>query len=311
MSLTATVLHAVLFTGFVWWFTTGAILYLDGLPQRTFKLSMAVATAALVGALYGLWATQSDTSVWGAYLAFMFALVAWGWNEMAFLMGFITGPRRTACPPGAEGLLRLKFATETVLWHEIAIALTALAIFAATADAANKVGFQTFAILWVLRLSAKINVFLGVRNFSEEFLPPHLRYLETYFRRSSMNAAFPISVTLTTLLVGALASAVMVPGASAFEITAATLLATLAALALLEHWMLVLPLSTTALWKWGLASRDLASREIGLREIGPLEMRSVGPAPSAQVSSLSLDGAPAAQTIVPFPVLSTKTPRRR
>jgi hypothetical protein len=31
----------VLFALFLWWFSTGAILYLDGLPQRTFKWSMA------------------------------------------------------------------------------------------------------------------------------------------------------------------------------------------------------------------------------------------------------------------------------
>ena len=28
-----------------------------------------------------------------------------------------------------------------------------------------------------MRTSAKLNLFLGVRNLSEEFLPPHLAYL--------------------------------------------------------------------------------------------------------------------------------------
>jgi putative photosynthetic complex assembly protein 2 len=305
MSIPAIIAHAVLFTIFVWWFTTGAILYLDGLPRRTFKVSMGVASLVLVAALYGLWAGQNDTSVWGAYLAFMLALAAWGWNEMAFLMGYVTGPRQTPCPPGAEGLPRLRYAVETVLWHEIAIALTALAIFVLTADAANKVGFQTFALLWVLRLSAKVNVFLGVRNFSEEFLPAHLRYLESYFRRASMNAAFPISITLTTLLVGVLGHRMLATGASPFEVTAAALLCTLAALALLEHWLLVLPISPTALWQWGLASRGHSSHGPVLAPLTPLST------PLTAVLQSGADAPAPTPTIVPFPAITTKTPRRR
>jgi putative photosynthetic complex assembly protein 2 len=41
----------------------------------------------------------------------------------------------------------------------------------------NQVGTGTFAVLWVMRISAKLNLFLGVRNLSEELLPPHLAYL--------------------------------------------------------------------------------------------------------------------------------------
>ncbi|NJM55108.1 MAG: DUF3623 domain-containing protein [Verrucomicrobiae bacterium] len=240
---------------FLWWFTTGAILYLDGLPRRTFRWSMVAVTVALFAALQILWETRNDTSVWGAYIAFGCAIIAWGWNEMAFLMGYITGPRRTPCPPGISGFDRLRCATETVIWHEIAIAATALAVFIVTADGANRVGFNAFAILWILRLSAKINVFLGVRNLSEEFLPKHLRYLETYFhRRETLNAVFPISITGATLLAGVLAVRMLDPAASAFDATAAALLMTLTLLALLEHWLMVLPVSATILWKWGLAS---------------------------------------------------------
>ena len=57
-------------------------------------------------------------------------------------------------------------------------------MFALTRDGANQVGLWTFVILWAMRQSAKLNVFLGVRNLSEEFLPEHLRYLETSLRAS-------------------------------------------------------------------------------------------------------------------------------
>jgi putative photosynthetic complex assembly protein 2 len=305
MTLVATIAHAALFTVFVWWFTTGAILYLDGLPRRTFKVSMAVATVLLVLALYGAWALQDDTTVTGAFVAFSCALIAWGWNEMAFLMGFLTGPRRIACPPGVDGLTRLSYAVQVVLWHEIAIAVTGLAILALTVDGANKVAFQTFALLWVLRLSAKANVFLGVRNFSEEFLPVHLRYIESYFRRASMNAVFPLSITGTTLLVGILAHRMLAADATPFEVTAATLLCVLAALALLEHWLLVLPISATALWRWGLASRE---HGLGATEAAPL----LAPSPLGPATIVPAGALPTTPSkIVPFPTLETTLPRRR
>ena len=53
----------VLFTLFVWWFSTGVILFLDGLPKRTFRWSMFGATILLGLALYGLSVTAADTSV--------------------------------------------------------------------------------------------------------------------------------------------------------------------------------------------------------------------------------------------------------
>ena len=40
-------LPPIFFALFVWWFSTGAILYLDGLPVPTFKWSMLAATLLL------------------------------------------------------------------------------------------------------------------------------------------------------------------------------------------------------------------------------------------------------------------------
>ena len=49
----------ILFTLFVWWFSTGVILYLDGLPRADVRWSMAGATVVLAGALYGLRASSA------------------------------------------------------------------------------------------------------------------------------------------------------------------------------------------------------------------------------------------------------------
>ncbi len=40
-------------------------------------------------------------------------------------------------------------------------------------------------MLWAMRQSAKLNLFLGVRNLSDELLPPHLRYLADVLRAAA------------------------------------------------------------------------------------------------------------------------------
>jgi putative photosynthetic complex assembly protein 2 len=147
---------------------------------------------------------------------------------------------------------------ETLLYHEVAILLTGFMLFALLGDAPNQVGLWAFVILWVMRISAKLNVYLGVPNLTEEFLPEHLTYLKTYFCRRSMNLLFPVSVTLSTVatfvLIGEAGTAT-----GTFDKTAFTFLATLMALALIEHWFLVVPLPSAQLWSWGLWSREDAA----------------------------------------------------
>jgi putative photosynthetic complex assembly protein 2 len=245
----------VAYTLFAWWFSTGAILYLNGLPRRTHPWTMLFATVLLGIALVGLAATRNDVRVTGAYLAFSCALMVWAWQEIAFLLGYVTGPRRTACPVGSSGWRRAGFALQALLHHELALVVLGLAVFAATWGGSNPTGLLTFAIFWVMRQSAKLNVFLGVRNLSEGFLPPHLAYLQTYFRRARMNALFPVSVAFSSWLAVELWQAAAAHGIGAFEATALTFAGTLLSLAILEHWFMVLPIPSQALWNWGLRSR--------------------------------------------------------
>jgi len=245
----------LLYTLLVWWFSTGVVLYLDGLPPRTFRWSLLGASVVGVGALLGLWATSADATRAGAYAAFTCAVLVWGWNEMAFLMGFVTGPRRVACPEGCGGWSHFGHAVEAILYHELALVASGAAVVAVTWGGVNRVGAWTFAVLWVMRLSAKLNVFLGVPVPGESFLPEHLRYLGSFFSRRAMNALFPVSVTASTLVTAALVERALVPGASAFEIAGTSLVAALLGLAVLEHWFLVVPLPTEVLWRWGMRSR--------------------------------------------------------
>jgi putative photosynthetic complex assembly protein 2 len=247
--------YPVLYTLFVWWFSTGLILYLDGLPQRTHRWSMAGATALLGAALYGLAVTSNDTSVTGAYLGFTCALAVWAWQEMSFLTGFLTGPRRAPCPPGCSEWRRFVCAIQAILYHELALLAAGVTVLALTWDGANQVGTWTFLVLWVMRLSAKLNLFFGVRNLSEEFLPEQLRYLESYFRRRPMNLLWPVAVSVSSLAAILLWQGAFAGETGLFEATGLTFVATLLTLAIVEHWFMVSPLPATLLWKWGLQSR--------------------------------------------------------
>ena len=240
---------------FVWWFSTGVIILLDNLPRRTFKWSMLAGSAVAVTSLWRLWQGNADTSEAGAYAAFTYGLLVWGWLEMSFFMGYVTGPRRVACPPDAVGWRRFGYGVAACLYHELAIILTAALVLAATWHAPNQVGMWTFMALWGARQSAKLNVFLGVLNLNEQFVPPHLKFLSSFMSVKPMNLLFPLCVSGGTILVTWLATKAMAPGISAFHAAGLTFIVTMLALAVIEHWFLVLPLPFARLWDWALTLR--------------------------------------------------------
>jgi len=248
-------LYALLFTLLVWWFSTGVILYLDGLPRTTFKWTMLGATVLLVAALGGLAASSSQNSVANAYCAFACAILVWAWQEVAFLLGYVTGPRRTAATAGIAGWARTREALGTVMHHELALVALGVCVLAVTWEQPNQTGVWTFAVLYAMRQSAKLNIFLGVRNLYESFLPPHLHYIHSYFRREAMNPLFPVSIIVSTAVAVPLWTAATAPLTSAATAASLSLVGSLLALAILEHWFLVLPLPSENLWKWAMRSR--------------------------------------------------------
>ena len=242
----------------LWWASTALIIYLDGLPRRTFRWSMAGASALCLAAFAALALDAGGGGLAGAYVSFTAALVIWGWQLVGFYMGYVTGPRKDACPPGLSGAARFIEALRTSLWHELAGLAGAGVIYWIARDQPGHIGFWTYVILWWMHMSAKLNIFLGVPNLGEELLPEHLAYLSSYMRRRAMNLLFPVSVTLSTLAAAVLAWKAAVASAPG-EAAGLTMLGVLMALAILEHWLLVLPVSMNGLWQWGLKSHE-ASR---------------------------------------------------
>ncbi len=246
----------VLYALFVWWLGTGIVLYLDSLPERTFRWSLIGASAVMAGAFFGVIRSASGTDVADAYVAFTAGVLVWGALEMAYFMGLVSGPRKTPCPPDCVGWRRFGLAIGTSLYHEVSVVGTATLLGLLTWDEPNQVAFWTFVVLWIMRWSAKLNVFLGVPNLNGDWLPEHLRYLHSYMGQRHMNHLFPVSVSAATVVVVLLFAEALAIAADPFGGTALTLLATLLALAVLEHWFLVLPLPDEALWAWAFKPGD-------------------------------------------------------
>ena len=249
-------LTAALIAIFLWWLTTGAILFaVTRLAPR--RLALGTASAGLLAAgLITLHATAEDMTTPGAYLSFVAALAIWGAVEISFLGGLITGPNRAEMPAQFTGFRRFWSATRVVLWHELFILALGLLLIMAFAQGPNQIGLLTYGILWLMRLSAKLNLFLGVRNTGERLLPAHLRYMSSYFAHRPMNLLFPFSITLGTILSGWLFHKAFAAGADAHQTTGFMLVAILASLAVIEHWFLMLPLPLEALWGWGLRDQE-------------------------------------------------------
>jgi putative photosynthetic complex assembly protein 2 len=259
---------AVVFAIFIWWFSTGIVLLLNRLSRGAIVLSLLISSLLGLLALTALAHTAQQTTVAGAYCAFTSALLVWGWHELSFLTGWITGPRKTALPPGLPEGQRFIESVRAILWHELGIVVAGVAIIALTWGAPNQVGTGTFIVLWVMRTSAKLNLYFGVRNLSEQFLPKHLAYMESFFRRRPVNMLFPVSVTGASLALAWMVVAARSPGTPEAVAVGAALVGTMLALAILEHWLLVLPLDTTALWRWAL--REAGRRRGDAAVVSPL-----------------------------------------
>lgn len=247
-----------LFALLVWWAGTGVVLLLDRLPRASAAVTFTGSTALAVAALACIGHTAHDAGVRAAYGGFTCAMVLWGWHELAFLSGWVTGPRRQHGTPGARGWRRLSEAVQVLLWHELALLLTLGALWVWIGGRANPVAAWTFTLLYAMRVSAKLNLYLGVRNLALEFLPAHLVYLGSYFRRRRFNALMPWSLVLGVLCVLWILGDVelALPGARAARL----LLASTLALALVEHLMMVLPLQPSLLWRWALKREAVAAR---------------------------------------------------
>ena len=244
---------AALVALFLWWFCTGIILVV---VQVWGRRGVHMARATVIGALpvfgFGIWAAWQSGGMatpGGAYHGFLAALALWGWIELAFLTGIVAGPNTRYMRPGVPEWERFIRAWGTIAYHEVALIAVALGLAVALWDSANPIAALTFGVLYVARISAKLNLFLGVPKINTEFLPPALAHLPGHFRRRAPGLWFAFSVAALSALTAYWILSAMQAGTD-FARVGYALLAAMNALAVLEHGFMVLRLPDERLWRW-------------------------------------------------------------
>ena len=244
---------------FVWWFSTGTILmavkYADRAGPRARMTTTLFGLPLVFMGAYGVFWSAGHTDILGTYVAFLSALALWGWIELAFLTGTITGPNRNGLPAHTPEWERFIRAWGTVAYHEMLLAMTLIILALLLWNAPNSFALWTFAVLFCARISAKLNLFLGVPRINIDFLPDTLGHLPSHFRIASMNWLFPVSVTALTFAAACWLERLYASHAMG-EITGFALLTALTVLAAVEHWVMVLPIPDERLWRWMLPTPE-------------------------------------------------------
>ena len=252
-------LAALLFAVALWWLGTGVVLYLQQrlepgeAPGGTSGAALAIGAAASLALVALLWSGARDGAV-PSFAAFSAAIVLWGTLELSHYLGLVTGTHERRCPAGARGWQRFRLALGTSIWHELSVLGAGLMLTALLWSANNPAGLYTFLVLWLMRWSAKLNLFFGVPNFSTEWFPARLSHLASYVRHAPVSVLYPVSLTLAALAVVQLVALALDNGerhALVHALPAALLL-----LAVIEHAFMALPIADTRLWNRVFGLRD-------------------------------------------------------
>jgi putative photosynthetic complex assembly protein 2 len=219
-------------------------------------------TLLMCVAMGGILATRQSDEPLAVYVAFTCGAVIWGWQMASYYLGFVTGPKEEGAylatpshlPRQPQGMARrFQLALRASLYHELLVLGFGVLLFILTQPHANQWGLWSFVVLWLMHSSAKLNVFLGVRNFRIELLPAHLHPLNALLGKSAVNILFPFSVAAASLVALSLLSRLFASTIEPGHSVGLMLVSTMILLGVLEHWLLVLPLPAT-LWGWGIRS---------------------------------------------------------
>lgn len=234
----------------VWWLGTGIVLTVVRRRPETYRPSIIVGLSIALAALVAIAVMAKQTTPFSAYVGFTAAIAVWGFIELTFLTGMITGPNRSGAPASCFGAGRVRAAVAAVIHHELALVAGGLAILIAAHGEIGATAVITYAVLWVMRLSAKLNLFLGVPNLHDELLPAPIAHLRSHFRRGPMSPLLPVSI-LVSLSGAAWLAWLAAASTDAATTTAFALLAALLLLAALEHIFMLIPVPLMNMWNWG------------------------------------------------------------
>ena len=260
----STTLGACVFAVFCWWLGTGAILWLVRLPVSTFRWSMFFLSFLLGLSLWTSAISMRSHSVLNAYIGFVSVIAMWSWHEMAFLTGWLTGPRRVVLGTGLNLRQRFVQSAQVLLHHELALLFNFGLLVAMQQGYPNHMALCTFALLWCMRLSAKLNLFFGVPFVGEQYLPLHLRYIGSYFKQAPITWCFYLTMGVSCVTWGWMVWEVQ---SGLVLVNAAwVLLSSLLGLAIIEHLLMVFALPLQRLWGWAMV-RSPYRRESSAAEL--------------------------------------------
>ena len=270
-----------------WWFGTGIILLLVRLPKEWFSLARGFWSLMSIPALFFCFQSMQENSNSNAYLGFISTIVLWGWHELAFLTGWISGSRKIPLESNLNFWRRFKQSVEVIWHHELALFVNLLILIGMQIGHPNHTAVCTFGLLWLMRLSSKLNLFFGVPQVGEQYLPSQLAYMGSYFRKREVSGFFYFSMSLSVIVWLAL-----VWQAHAGQVTITchwVLLASLLGLAIIEHILMMVPLSLERVWGWALKNgHNQTNSSTNVRHVFDEPIITTIPTPSL-VSSTVID----------------------
>ncbi len=234
----------------LWFVGTGLVAMLNHrLASPSAVLALAAATACALGGVALLVGSSHMLTPLGAFASFLGGLLVWSWHEISFLTGAVAGSHRNACRAELQGWPRFWQATSALIHHELALAVTAVLLLALAFATGNSTGAFAFGLLFLFRLSSKLNLFVGVPNFSDELFPQHMAYLKSYFGPRRLHPLLPLSIAVIAGAALWFAHGAVTQPVPYLAVQSG-MLSGLALLAAVEHLFLVVPFRDSALWGW-------------------------------------------------------------
>jgi putative photosynthetic complex assembly protein 2 len=238
-----------------WWLLTGVALIAVHQPQHRRRAIFVFVSLVMMATWYVIPSNVGDNSPLASAVGFLLGLLIWAWLEISYLLGFVTGPNNKPCPDGASGWQRFIGGLGTTLYHELAVLMMVALLGWISYDSMNTTAINTLIVLWLMRWSAKLNLFFGVRHFNKEWLPNHLGYLFGYIKIERASWFLPFTTLLgivaTVGLYQLAYGATSLSQQMSFYLVGALML-----LATIEHLFLLFPFQEEVLWRWASTESD-------------------------------------------------------
>ena len=178
-----------------WWLATGLVIAAQrDLPTRVLA-GVASGALALLG-LALLARSRTDATPAGARQGLAGAGLLWAWVAVSLYAGWLVGPAPRAPVSPPPNLPAAWDAVHALLWHEVGSLLALGLAWALVRAGPNRTGFHALLAFWGTTQLAKLNVFAGVANPGERFLPEWLGFVRWYFGPTRNSPLLPLTVAV-------------------------------------------------------------------------------------------------------------------